>query len=217
MKLQLALDMFGLADALTLTEKVKDFVDIIEIGTPFIIECGMDAVRHFRKKFPNKEILADTKIMDAGKLEASAAFRAGADYVTVLAVTDILTMKECIAIADELGKKIVADMICVTEFTDKVAELEELGVHSIAVHTGVDQQQAGRTPLDDLRLIKSCAKAAEISVAGGISLATISDYAALKPDILIVGGAIGLASDPVKAAKEIYERIHGAVSIGHSN
>ena len=215
MKLQLALDVFELTDALTLTEKVIDFVDIIEIGTPFIFEYGMDAVRHFRKKFPDKEILADTKIMDAGKLEASAAFRAGADYVTVLAVTDMLTMKECIAVADEFGKKIVADMICVTEFTDKVAELEESGVHGIAVHTGVDQQKAGRTPLDDLRLLKSCAKAAEVSVAGGISLLTIPDYTALKPDILIVGGAIGSASDPVNAAKEIYERIRTADSTGH--
>jgi len=210
MKLQLALDVFGLEDALSLAEKVNDFVDIIEIGTPFIFECGMDAIRRFREKFPSKAILVDTKIMDAGRLEASAFFRAGVDYVTVLAVTDMLTMRECVATADEFGKKVVADMICVHEITDKVAELEKLGVCGIAVHTGVDQQKAGRTPLDDLRIIRSCSKTAEISVAGGISFKTIPDYAALKPDILIVGGAIGSASDPVKAAKEIYEKIHNS-------
>lgn len=207
MKLQLALDVFDLKDALSLAEKVKDFVDIIEIGTPFVLESGMDAVKRFRQKFPDKEILADIKIMDAGKLEASAAFRAGADYVTVLAVTDLLTMKECVFTANEFGKKIVADLICVSDISAKILELEELGVHGIAVHTGVDQQKAGRTPLDDLRAVKSCAKAAEISVAGGIDLETIPDYAALAPDIVIVGGAIGSAADPAEAAKAIYAKI----------
>ena len=207
MKLQLALDAFKLKDALSLAEKVKDFVDIIEIGTPLILESGMEAVRCFRMMFPDMAILADIKIMDAGKLAASAAFRAGADYITVLGVTDILTMKECVAAANELGKKIVADMICVTDIASKIHELEQHGVHGIAVHTGVDQQKAGWTPLDDLQITKAHAKTAEISVAGGIGLETIPDYAALQPDILIVGGAIGFAPDPEKAAKAIFAKI----------
>ena len=207
MKLQLALDAFNLGDALSLTEKVSHYVDIIEIGTPFIFESGMVAVQSFRSKFPDKEILADMKIMDAGKHESSLAFSSGADYVTVLALTDLLTMKECIATANNLKKRVVADMICVPDIPGKVAELEEIGVHGIAVHTGVDQQMAGKTPLDDLRVIKSFAKDVQISVAGGISLDTILDYTALKPDILIIGSAISAASDPVETARAIYEKI----------
>ena len=66
MKLQLALDGTKLADALSLAEKVRDYVDIFEVGSPFIIEEGMRPVRELRKRFPEKEILADTKIMDGG-------------------------------------------------------------------------------------------------------------------------------------------------------
>lgn len=207
MKLQLALDTFDLSTALDVTEKARDSVDIIEIGTPFLLEYGMGAVRRFREAFPEKEILADAKIMDAGKLEVSSALKAGADYVTVLAVTDILTMKECISTANEFGKKIVADMICVDDLPAKVKALESIGIHGIAVHTGVDQQKAGRTPLEDLRIIKTVSTTAEISVAGGISLKTIPDYAALQPDVLIVGGAIGSAPDPALAAKAIHNAI----------
>lgn len=207
MKLQLALDLFSLEDSLALTEKVQDYIDIIEIGTPFILEDGMEAVRQFREKFPDKKILADTKIMDAGDLEASSAFDAGADYVTVLAVTDIATIEECVATANRYGKEVVVDMICVEDIPKKIAQLEAVGVHGIAVHTGVDQQKCGRTPMDDLKVMKAHSKSSEISVAGGINLATIPEYAAQEPDILIVGGGIGNAQDPAEEAKLIYTKI----------
>lgn len=69
MKLQLALDDLSLQEALTLAQQVQDAIDIFEIGTPFILRSGMEAVRIFNARFPNHEILADTKIMDAGYYE----------------------------------------------------------------------------------------------------------------------------------------------------
>lgn len=115
MKLQLALDDITLEDALSLVRTVRDYIDIIEIGTPFVIEYGMEAVRVMKKEFPEKEILADLKIMDAGDYEAEEALKAGADYVTVLGVTDILTVKGCIDAANRYGKQVVVDMICVED------------------------------------------------------------------------------------------------------
>lgn len=61
MKLQLALDDLTLEKALELTEKVQDYIDIIEIGTPFVYQEGMRAVEAFRERFPKKEVLADMK------------------------------------------------------------------------------------------------------------------------------------------------------------
>lgn len=205
MKLQLALDILTLDDALALTGKVRDYIDIIEIGTPFLLEEGMNAVRLFREKFPDKEILADTKIMDAGNLEATSAFKAGADYATVLAVTDLATISACVDTANLCNKKIIADMICVSDIPQKIAELESLNVHGVAVHTGVDQQKRGRTPLGDLRIIKRCAKKSQVFVAGGINLKNIHEYAQLQPDVLIIGGGICNAGDPVDEARKIYE------------
>ena len=144
-------------------------IDIIEIGTPFVIEYGMEAVRVMKKEFPEKEILADLKIMDAGDYEAEEALKAGADYVTVLGVTDILTVKGCIDAANRYGKQVVVDMICVEDMPKKIAQMEEIQAHIIAVHVGADQQAAGREPLEDLKLMKECVKAAGVSVAGGIN------------------------------------------------
>ncbi len=205
MKLQLALDDISLIDAIALMETIKDNVDIVEIGTPFIIEDGLKPVREFKRLFPGKEILADTKIMDAGDYEARSAFLAGADYVTVLGVTDLLTVKSCVATAKEFGKTIVIDMICVTNMAERIQQFESLGVNALAVHTGVDQQAAGRTPIEDLKLIKAISKSSRIFAAGGINLQTLPDYKALKADVVIVGSGIRHAKDPAKAAKEFFE------------
>ena len=205
MKLQLALDDISLSEAIALMEKIRDYVDIVEIGTPFIIEDGLKPVREFKRLFPDKEILADTKIMDAGDYEARSAFLAGADYVTVLGVTDLLTVKSCVATANEFGKTIVIDMICVDNMEERIQQLESLGVNALAVHTGVDQQAAGRTPIEDLKLMRVASKSSRIFAAGGINLLTLPDYKVLKADVVIVGSGIRHAKDPVKAAKELFE------------
>ena len=207
MKLQIALDDVTLEGALELVKKVRDYIDIIEIGTPFVYEYGMQAVRTMKEHFPDKEILADMKIMDASYYEAEEALKAGADYITVLGVTDNLTIQGCKEAAEKYGKEIVVDMICVENMEERIAKLEEIGVHGLAVHTGTDQQATGRTPLDDLKVMSAAAKKAKISVAGGIHADTVKDYIEYHPDVLIVGGGICHAEDPAAAAKEIYMQL----------
>lgn len=79
-ELQLALDFISIEDSIELLKEVGDSIDIVEIGTPFIVKDGMRAVREVRKAFPNLKILADLKIMDAGKEETACAVEAGAGY-----------------------------------------------------------------------------------------------------------------------------------------
>lgn len=207
MKLQVALDDLSLEEALKLVDDIRDYVDIIEMGTPFIYQEGMAAVKKFKETFPDKEILADMKIMDAGYYEAEQALMAGADYVTVLGVTDNLTIKGCIEAAEKYGKEVVADMICVPNLQERIKELEALGVHGLAVHIGTDQQAAGRKPIDDLRIMAENCKSAKISVAGGIHAGTIREYVVLSPDVVIAGGGITHAKNPVLAAKELADGI----------
>lgn len=205
MKLQLALDEHKLEDALSFAEQVADYVDIIEIGTPFVIDSGMEGVRRFKEKFPEKEILSDEKIMDGGYYESQLGFEAGAEYVTVLGVSDLVTIQNCVKAAEDFNKQVVVDMICVENLPERIAELEEIGVHVLAVHTGADVQALGRTPLDDLKVMAQHAKKAKIAVAGGINSQTIQDYVGLNPDIVIVGSGITRSEDPVKEVQLIKE------------
>lgn len=207
MKLQLALDDITLDDAVELLDKVHTYVDIIEVGSPFIIEEGMRPVRIFKEKYPDCEILADTKIMDAGEYEAEETFKAGADYCTVLGVTDTLTIEGCVKAAKEYGKQTMVIDLC-RRCPKRVKEIEAVGVDFIGVHVGVDQQAVGITPLEKLAEMKSCVEHSIVSVAGGINLKTIEEYKKLNPEVIIVGGGINHAEDPVAAAKAIYEAIN---------
>ena len=89
-----------------MVEKVKDYIDIIEVGTPICLDAGNNAVERMKKEFPDKEVLADCKIMDGGYLETENAIKAGADYVTVCAAADLFNSQRCIQSNTGLWKEI---------------------------------------------------------------------------------------------------------------
>ncbi len=106
-----------------------------------------------------------------------------ADYVTVLGVTDLLTIQSCICAAKEAGKQVVVDMICVHDLLRRgFASWKKVCANMLAVHTGTDQQAAGRKPIDDLITMLKARRKARIAVAGGISSQTVKDYALLGPE-----------------------------------
>ena len=126
-------------------------------------------------------------------------------WFTVVAVLALLwNLVGCLAVAAEFGKTIVVDMICEPDIASRIKQLEAVGVRALAVHTGVDQQAAGRTPLDDLRVMKSVSRSSRIFVAGGINTATLPDYTRLGADVVIVGSGICHADDPVAAARTLH-------------
>ncbi|MCH6268521.1 orotidine 5'-phosphate decarboxylase / HUMPS family protein, partial [Neobacillus citreus] len=45
MELQLALDLVNTEEAIKLVEEVKDYIDIVEIGTPVVKIEGLQAVK----------------------------------------------------------------------------------------------------------------------------------------------------------------------------
>jgi len=209
MELQLAIDLLNKEDAAELANKVKDYVDIVEIGTPIVINEGLPAVQHLNDNVDGVKVLADLKIMDAVDYEVSQAVKFGADIVTILGVAEDASIKAAVDEAHKHNKQLLVDMIAVQDLEKRAKELDDLGADYIAVHTGYDLQAEGQSPLESLRKVKSVISNSKVAVAGGIKPDTIKDIVSENPDLIIVGGGIANADDPVEAAKQCRAAIEG--------
>lgn len=146
--------------------------------------------------------------MDAADYEVSQAIKFGADVVTILGVAEDASIKAAVEEAHKHDKQLLVDMIAVQDL-ENAQELDDMGADYIAVHTGYDLQAEGQSPLDSLRKVKSVIKNSKVAVAGGIKPDTIKEIVAENPDLVIVGGGIANAEDPVEAAKQCRDAIEG--------
>ena len=89
-----------------------------------------------KTRFPDKKCLADLKIMDAGKIEATSAFQRGADIVTVLGCADDQTVRGALEAAEAHGGLLMADLINVRDPVGRARADAESPV-SIAVRDAV--------------------------------------------------------------------------------
>ena len=204
MKLQVALDCNFTADsAVEFASKLVEYVDIIEVGTPFVYDCGLEPVRKLKAAFPDKEILADFKIADAGFFETNQAVSAGADIITALGVTDDATIKGAVKAAHESGRALMVDMLSVADCAARMRELDAMGVDYICLHTAKDLQVPGHSDAEAFAKLKDNVKTAKLALAGGICEGNIAKYVEINPDLIIVGDGITGQPDPVKAAENI--------------
>ncbi|MEM9509440.1 MAG: 3-hexulose-6-phosphate synthase [Cyanobacteria bacterium P01_E01_bin.35] len=206
MKLQVAIDLLSLEKAMNLLKDVAPYIDVIEAGTPLIKQEGLKVVEAFKQQYPDKLVFADMKTMDAGELEAEMAFKAGADFVTVLAVANDATIKGAIAAAKKYGKSVTADTVGVNDLEKRASQLEQMGVNFIEVHYGLDQQAQEAASWTILQKIKDEVRV-PFAVAGGINVDTIEQIEASGAAIAAFGGAIYNASSPGDAARQIRAKL----------
>ncbi|CAG7630053.1 3-hexulose-6-phosphate synthase [Paenibacillus solanacearum] len=210
MQLQLALDLVDIPQAKQVIQEVEPYIDIVEIGTPVVINEGLKAVKEIKAAFPHLTVLADLKIMDAAGYEVMKASEAGADIVTVLGASEDLTIQGAVEEARKHNKQILVDMIGVKHLEERAQQVDALGVDYICVHTGYDLQAVGKNSFEDLQTIKRVVKHAKTAIAGGIKLSTLPEVIAARPDLIIVGGGITGQNDIKAAAAEM----HGLIKRG---
>jgi 3-hexulose-6-phosphate synthase len=207
MLLQLACDSVTSKEAVERISKIKDHVDIIEAGTPLMVREGVAAVEKLKNAFPDKLVLADIKIMDGASLESSLCFDAGADIVSLLALTNPSTVEIALNEANRRGKAILADLMQVPNVLDTALSLESMGVKYICVHASTDSSRrlGGRFkgPFEDLSALSGKLTKSSLCVAGRIDFMAAKTIMSLRPDVLVVGSAILSSPDIEKSAAEI--------------
>ncbi len=211
MELQLALDVVTAKQGMEAAAAVADLIDVLELGTPFVLANPLEIIGEFKRALPGVKILADYKIMDGGAILAGMAVDAGADIVTVSARTWDGTIEEVVREAGARGARTLVDMMGVpdAEIARRGREVAALGPDYICVHRAVSVRGAS-SPEEPLRILRDAVGAANIAVAGGITLETLAKIVPFRPDLVIVGSAIAAAPDPRAVALAMREMMEDA-------
>jgi 3-dehydro-L-gulonate-6-phosphate decarboxylase len=204
-QLQLALDYISLPKAIVMAATVAPEVDIIEIGTPLCKAAGLDAIRSIREICPDKLILADFKAPDVGGLEATMAFDAGADMMTVIGGATLATVEQALTVARERGKEMLMELTGVRDILERAVEWRQIGVQRIVYHREWDAQSAGRqwTEADKDTIRKLIDMGFKLTVTGGLTLELLPFFADLPVSVLICGRGIREAENPRAAAHKM--------------
>ncbi len=210
--LQVALDFLNLERAMKCAkEAVAGGAGRLEAGTPLIKSEGLDSVRRLRAEFPNLEIVADLKTMDAGRIEMEAAAKAGASVAVVLGVASESTIRECVEAGRNYGIRIAVDLVGTADPVARAREAAAWGAAEIHVHLPIDEQMQGKTLFDLLREVRGAVEL-PVAAAGGLHSGNCLEAVKAGADILVIGGAITKSEDARAAAGAIIKALRTGVS-----
>lgn len=209
-QLQIALDTFDMPSALRPLNAAVSKIDVIECGTILIIAEGLRAVREIRALYPDKTILADVRIAEAGALISRACFEAGANWVSVVAGASMTTVEQVAKVAQEFGGEVQIELG--EDYNpDQARQWYELGARQVIVHRSRDAEAAGRLTWgenDKERIRELHEMGFKVTVTGGVTAKDLPFFEGVPVGVVISGRGIVKADDPLAAATELHNTIN---------
>ncbi|MGC3956167.1 MAG: orotidine 5'-phosphate decarboxylase [Propionicimonas sp.] len=208
-RLQVALDTTDLVEALRPLNQAIEQIDVIECGTILIIAEGLRAVREIRALYPDKTILADVRIAEAGTLIAKNCFEAGASWVSVVAGASLTTVGQVVKVANEYGGEVQIELGDSYD-AERAREWRRLGAQHVIVKRSRDREAAGDLswgPDDVQRIHELSEMGFTVTVTGGVTVADLDTFAGAPVGVVIAGRAIVKAEDPLAAASELQHKL----------
>lgn len=206
--LQLALDHSSLEAAQRDVTQLKDSVDIVEAGTILCLNEGLGAVKALREQCPDKIIVADWKVADAGETLAQQAFGAGANWMTIICAAPLATVEKGHAMAQRCGGEIQIELF--GNWTlDDARDWHRIGVRQAIYHRGRDAQASGQQWGEaDLARMKALSDIGlELSITGGITPADLPLFKDIRVKAFIAGRALAGSANPAQVAGDFHAQI----------
>lgn len=206
--LQLALDHTSLAAAQRDVARLQDHVDIVEAGTILCLAEGLNAIKALRAQCPEKILVADWKVADAGETLAQQAFNAGANWMTIICAAPLATVEKGHQVARACGGEIQMELFGNWTFDDACAWYHT-GVRQAIYHRGRDAQASGQQWGDaDLARMKTLSDIGlALSITGGITPADLPLFKQINVKAFIAGRALTDADRPQQVAAEFHAQI----------
>ncbi|MCB9420235.1 MAG: 3-dehydro-L-gulonate-6-phosphate decarboxylase [Ardenticatenaceae bacterium] len=201
--LQIALDTYDLPSALGPLQKAAAHIDVIEVGTILCLAEGMHAVRAIKSLFPDKIVLADVRIAEAGSIISKMCFDAGADWVSVVSGAAPSSFE--VVLAEALSRSKDMQIELSDGWTWEMAQRwADMGIRQVIFKRSRDLEAQGKLnwgerDFDTIRRLHEMGF--KVTVTGGVKPKDISLFAGVPVYIFIAGRAILGADDPAAAVQ----------------
>lgn len=189
--------------------RLARYFDIIEVGTPVLKRFGLSAITTACELAGGKPVMADTKTVDAGGLEAEMVFAAGAASMTALALAPTATRRAVLDVAARYGRIVIFDTIlgAPSETDEFIVEMGG-GEHWVGLHASSDARLAGdKTNRHINAVTRWQAKGARVLLAGGIGRANLQRSLEANADVIVIGSSVSAATDPEREAAWIRSHV----------
>lgn len=216
--LQLALDHTDWQQAQQDVSLLGQHVDIIEAGTILCLAEGMAVIRQLRACYPDKIIVADWKVADAGELLAQQALDAGANWLTVICAASQATVGCAQAVACQHNGEIQIELFGNWTLTD-ARGWRACGVRQAIYHRSRDAQASGqRWGQPDIQRMQALSDLGfELSITGGLTPEDLPLFRDIMVRAFIAGRALTDASDAVAVAQAFHQQIHRIWGAKHAS
>lgn len=199
MKIQISFDTPDLEKAIVLAQEISPYADMFEIGTVLLLHHGVAAVELFRKNFPDKTLVADTKIVDRGKIVAELFAHAGINMITVMAGAGKEVIHATCTTAHNNSMRVMLDLLDSNSLGQSALEAKNLGADALLFHQAHDEDENAPSFFDKWDIVRGNTDL-PIFISADIKRTTIDAFVAMKPEGIIIGSGITEADDPAQEA-----------------
>lgn len=199
MKLQVSFDLQDIDKAILIAKEIEKHVDILEIGSTLIVKYGLEAIKKFKKNFPDKEIYADVKLVDRVQDTIKEYAAVGANTISILSGITNTIIQNAAQIAHENKCEIALDLVDSHSLGQSAMDSKSLDIDRIIFH-GPHEEDMLATLLEEWENVKGNTET-PIFIEDGIDKNSITKILSLKPDGIIIGAAITHSSNPAQEAE----------------
>ena len=209
--IQLALDVTTIDEALRMAAiGINAGVDVLEVGTPLVVHCGVESIGALVKEFPDMPVLVDYKSMDSGGKNVHLTQQYGAHAMTVCAGASDQTSLSAVAAGKETGIHVAIDTIGVKNPLSRAIQCAEWGVDSIFLHYGADQRRHDPSK-SGVQWLQEVVPNVNVPVGiGTMSAADSVAGAALGATLFAVGHPLISGADPSGELRDFVSRVKAA-------
>lgn len=201
MKLQVAIDRLTLKEAKKLIAELADDADIIEMGTSFCKDYGLDCVKEAKPFIKQAKLLIDIKTIDEGEYEFRRYFEEGADILTVMGASAKETIDVCNKVTGEYKKEMMIDLLECSD--EKIQQISHYENAIYCIHFSSDAKEDYSVKQVIQRFKDKFPSIRRLAIAGGINKERVAELKHSGVELAVVGSDITKNERPGLRLREL--------------